>query len=75
MLKLKSQPKPQLKPASQPCFLLTGDPREIRVADPQSLSETRARNQDIKVLYQLASDYDSSDPDLAAQLRAIAGRL
>lgn len=34
----------------------------------------RARAEDIKLLYQLASDFDSISPKLAAQLRGIAER-
>lgn len=32
------------------------------------------RAEDVRLLYQLASDFDSISPKLAAQLRAIAGR-
>lgn len=34
----------------------------------------RARAEDIRLLYQLASDFDSISPKLAAQLRGIAER-
>lgn len=34
----------------------------------------RAREADIRTLYELASDYDSISPKVAAELRAIAAR-
>ncbi|MGE5621557.1 MAG: hypothetical protein ACM3WS_00155 [Bacillota bacterium] len=40
----------------------------------RAAAQERLRAQDIKLLYQLASDFDSISPKLAAQLRGIAER-
>lgn len=40
----------------------------------KATASERVRAEDIRLLYQLASDFDSISPQLAAQLRGIAAR-
>jgi hypothetical protein len=66
-----------LKPkvAMQRCFLLAGDSVKTLVGKTKTQVPERTRTADIRILYQLASDYDAISPNLSAQLRGIAGRL
>jgi hypothetical protein len=63
------------KVAMQRCVLLAGDSVNNVVGRRKAQAPERTRAADIRILYQLASDYDSISPNLAAQLRGIAGRL
>jgi hypothetical protein len=63
------------KVATQRCVLLAGDSVNNVVGRRNAQVPERTRASDIRVLYQLASDYDAISPNLAAQLRGIAGRL
>lgn len=66
-----------LKPqsATQQSVLSAGDAVNAVVGRAKTQVSEHTRAADIRILYQLASDYDAISPDLAARLRSIAGRL
>lgn len=65
----------QPKIAMQRSVLFEGDSVRTGGSNTKNQVSERTRGADMRLLYQLASDYDAISPHLAAQLRDIAGRL